>query len=258
MITITLLMEKGGVGKTTLATTIAAGLAIQGKRVLIIDADGQGHATRILGAKLSPGLYDTLVREADWQDTLKIVKPEQYNPDKTGMLALLPGNHETMFIPQAINDPFLLQQRINELAEVFDVVIIDTSPTPSLLNASILMATDYVLVPSKMEFLSLQSLKSSMKTVEGFSNKRIGGGLLPVTPLGIIPMTYRANTTEHTENLKLVGDTYGVLVWPVIADRIIWAEAAVRQQSIFVYAPQSRASEEAWQVVNRVSEVWNA
>jgi chromosome partitioning protein len=257
MITITLLMEKGGVGKTTLATTIAAGLAIQGKRVLIIDADGQGHATRILGAKLGPGLYDTLVREADWRDTLKVVNPERYGIEAKGTLALLPGNHETMLIPGAIEDAFLLHNRIQELANVFDAVIIDTSPTPSLLNASVLFASDYVMIPSKMEFLSLQSLKSSMRTIENFSKQRSLRGESPVTVLGIVPTAYRANTTEHTANLDMLTKTYGGLVMPPIHDRIIWSEASVNQKSIFAYAQTSRATDEAWQVVDVVSEVVN-
>lgn len=248
------IMEKGGVGKTTTATTIAAGLAIAGQRVLVIDADGQGHATRLLGAKLRPGLYDLLVRDADWQDELITVNPSLYTPNATGVLSLLPGNHETMFIPQAISDPFLLQQRIDELKDVYDVVIIDTSPTPSLLNASILMATDYAIVPTKMEYLSLQSLTSTMRTIEGFSGKRVSGGLSPVKAMGIIPTAYRANTREHFENLEQVKATHKALVWPAIADRIVWTEASVRQQSIFVHAPMSKAADEAWTMVNNVAE----
>ncbi len=255
MVTITLLMEKGGVGKTTLATTIAAGLAIQGKRVLVIDADGQGHATRILGAKPVPGLYDLMVREAEWQKVLLLIKPEQYNPAGTGMLALLPGNHETMLIPGAVEDAFLLHTRIHELENIFDAVIIDTSPTPSLLNASILFATDYVLVPSRMEYLSLQSLKSSMKTIENFSKQRSLRGGSAVNTIGIVPTGYRSNTTEHTANLDLVRQTYGDLVMPPIHDRIVWSEASVNQKSVFAYAPTGRATDEAWQVVNAVSEV---
>jgi chromosome partitioning protein len=75
---ITLLNEKGGVGKTTLATHIGAGLAVRGLRVIIIDADPQGHATVSLGMQRKPGLYDLLVRDASFTSVLQQVPHETY------------------------------------------------------------------------------------------------------------------------------------------------------------------------------------
>ena len=68
MKTITILNEKGGVGKTTLAITVAAGLAARGHRVLLLDSDAQGHATISLRLRKYPGLYDLMVR---WDDLLE-------------------------------------------------------------------------------------------------------------------------------------------------------------------------------------------
>ena len=67
---VTLLNEKGGVGKTTLATHLAAGLAIRGKRVILVDADPQGHATIAFGLSKEPGFYDLIVRNAPFQKVL--------------------------------------------------------------------------------------------------------------------------------------------------------------------------------------------
>ena len=72
MKTITLLNEKGGVGKTTLAIHIAAGLAIRGKRVVLVDADAQANSTSQLQIAEAPGIHDLLVREAEWNDVLKL------------------------------------------------------------------------------------------------------------------------------------------------------------------------------------------
>ena len=68
---VTLLNEKGGVGKTTTATHLAAGLAIRGHRVLLLDTDPQGHATVTLGNKKMPGFYDLMVRNAAFEDIVR-------------------------------------------------------------------------------------------------------------------------------------------------------------------------------------------
>jgi chromosome partitioning protein len=74
---ITLLNEKGGVGKTTLATHFAAGLTLRDLRVLLIDTDPQAHATTTFGLKKEPALHDLLVREAEFTDVLRAVPAER-------------------------------------------------------------------------------------------------------------------------------------------------------------------------------------
>ena len=78
MIVITLINEKGGVGKTTLATHIACGLAARGRSVVILDGDPQGHATIRLGVKKAPALYDLLVRDGEWSNAVRAVAPERF------------------------------------------------------------------------------------------------------------------------------------------------------------------------------------
>ena len=132
---ITLLNEKGGVGKTTVACHIAAGLAIKGKRVLLIDADPQGHATVMFGMPKEPGLYDLMVRNAPYQQVLRPISPDLYKmPDSpvTGKLFLLPSNIETRNIANSINNILAFRDKFLPLEGSIDVAIIDTSPTPSI------------------------------------------------------------------------------------------------------------------------------
>src|SRR5689334_21499223 len=129
--------EKGGVGKTTLAIHLAAGLAIQGQTVILIDGDPQGHSTLGLRAKKEPQLYELMARVAEWENVLRTVPSEVYTSDHTqGQLMLLPSNIETKNLANMSLNAFQLRERLAEIADSVDTVIIDTSPTPSDLHAA--------------------------------------------------------------------------------------------------------------------------
>ncbi len=252
---ITLLNEKGGVGKTTLAVHVAGGLAIRGYKVMLVDADPQGHATVSVGAEKEPGLYDLLVRGAPFRDVLKIVNPEYYQPPDTpirGQLFLVPSNVETRSIPIQISDAFAVQDRFRELDGVIDVVVFDTSPTPSLLHGAIYLATDAIIYPTKCERLSFDGLIESFKRRNDIQATRNKWGLSNLEILGIVPMMYRAGTVIHQENLNKLRAEFGNLVWPEIPMRTVWAEASTVGQMIYAFAPDSSATREAWMIVDRV------
>jgi chromosome partitioning protein len=254
---ITLLNEKGGVGKTTLATHIATGLAIRGYRVILADADPQGHATVALGINRLPGLYNLLVREESFRDNLHFVQPSTYEvpgqPVK-GQLYVVPGNNETRAIPLMTSDGLIVLKRFSELRGHVDVVIFDTSPTPSLLHASIYMATHSIVYPTECEFLSLDGLKMSLQHKDSIQPTREQWGLPHLEVLGIVPMKYRASTVLHSHNLQSLHRYYGDKVWEPLALGTIWGEASQRRRPVFHLAPDSRASEEIWNVVNRVEK----
>ncbi|NJL93943.1 MAG: ParA family protein [Anaerolineae bacterium] len=245
MSVITLLNEKGGVGKTTLASVIAAGLTTYNQRVLLVDADPQGHATLALGVEKAPCLYDLLIRDAAWRDCLRPVPNYQ-------SFFVLPGNIETRGIPLHLNDPWKLETRLKQLKDLIDVIIVDTPPTPSLFHASIYMATDYIIHPTACEFFSFTGLQDSVAHVREFSQRRQQWGLEPIKTLGIVPTMYDGRTLEHAENLKLLQEQYGDLVWEPVPKRIIWAEAATAGLPVFVYAPATEAAREAISLVERV------
>ena len=108
---ITLLNEKGGVGKTTLAVHMAMGLAARGAKVLLVDGDPQGHATIRCGLRKSAGLYDLLVRDAEWRNVVVQVKPEKFGmPGEvlpTGRVWMLPSNVETRNIANSISEAYI-------------------------------------------------------------------------------------------------------------------------------------------------------
>jgi chromosome partitioning protein len=251
---ITLANEKGGVGKTTLAIHIAAGLAIKGARVLLIDADGQGHATFGLGLNKAPSFYDLLIRGAAWADIIRPLAPESYespNEPSKGFLSVLPGNSETMLIAAKLDNSLALGARLDELHDTFDIVLFDTSPTPSLLHGIVYMATDGIIYPTQCETYSLQALTATYNNLAIFSKQRQRVTGAAVDALAIVPMMHK-NTVEHNENLNDLRANYGALVAEPIPSRVTWVEASNRRQPIFRYAPKSAAAREAWVLVNGV------
>jgi len=259
MKTITILNEKGGVGKTTIAVTVAAGLAARGQRVLLIDADAQGNATAGVGVRKYPGLYDLLVR---WDDLLdahngdrgkvyghctRVIPREWYGglPEQ-GVLALIGSNVETRNIANSISDADKLARLLEPLASRFDVCLIDTAPTPSLLHGSIYMASDFILYPTLCEVWSLEGLSESVSRLDAVQRQR------RVRVGGIIPTRYRGTTIEHRENLAELKREFVDLVWPELPERIVWPEAAGYRRPVFLHAPDSDAADHAWELVDRV------
>jgi chromosome partitioning protein len=252
---ITLANEKGGVGKTTLAIHAAAGLAIRGQRVLLIDADGQGHATYGMGLDKSPGFYDLLIRDAAWKNILSAIAPEAYEPPdekSQGALFILPGNSETSLIANKLDNALLLGARLKELAGYIDTVVFDTSPTPSLLHGVIYLTTDAIIYPTTCEAYSLQALLATMKNLKAFSSQREQVTGKGIETLAIIPTMYRLQTVEHSENFKALKERFGDLVVDALPQRITWGEAANLRRPVFATAPHSGAAREAWHIVDRL------
>lgn len=254
---LTLLNEKGGVGKTTLATHIATGLAIRGLTVVLVDADPQGHATMAVGLRRAPGLYNLLIREDSFKDVLQRIPPEHYGiPGQpvTGELYVVPSNLETRAIPMMTSDGLIVLKRFRELENVADVVVFDTSPTPSLLHAAIYMATHYIVYPTECEYLSLDGLVQSLSHKDQVQPTRQQWGLSNIEVMGIVPMKFRAKTILHKRNLQSMKQRFGEKVWPAVALRTIWGEASLMRRPVFHLAPDSLASADAWKIVRRVEE----
>jgi len=240
--------EKGGVGKTTLATHIAAGLARRGDRVLILDTDSQeANATFFCGLSPYSGFYDLMVRDADWQTVIRPVPPHYYTPDgETTLLSICGSNIETRNIPLLVDDAYLLADRLAELELAFEWIVIDTSPTPGLLATAINIAAHYVIYPTELEVPSVTGLKASInhrQRVDRMSNVQAGG---------IVPMMARLNTWEHQGVYEHLKEQFGDLVWTPIPQSIVWAEANGARTSVYAYDPSHAAIADLEAVVSRV------
>lgn len=253
---ITLLNEKGGVGKTTLALHIAAGLAINGRRVVVVDADPQANLSMMLtGSDAHDGVYRLTVKYDEWSDVLIQPGTEIYAPgDVAGELYVLPGNVETRLIPLATSDVAALDTRLRDLEGWADIVVIDTPPTPSLLQAMIYAATDYIIYPSKAENLSLQGLSKSVARLEELNRGRaLTVNKAPAEMMAVLPTMYDVRTLSHDYGISLMAKYFKNSLWPPIPHRTKWQDAQWKaKKTVFAYAPGDVATDEAWALVGRV------
>ena len=251
---ITLLNEKGGVGKTTLATHIAVGLALRGRKVLVVDADPQANTTVAFGVPKQPRFHDLIVRNDTWKDSIVMPSWERFDAHKPdGLLMLLPGDIESRVVPIQISDHRIVRLRFRELESKFDYIIVDTSPTPSLLHSSIMLASDYIFAPTDCErFAALDGLVETIAHVSEIHEQAALQGVSLAKFAGIIPNKYRAGTMAHSEVYKYLEEKYPGLVLAPIPLTTNIVQAQLENQFLYKYAPDAKITSLMWDLVDSI------
>ncbi len=154
--------QKGGVGKTTSAINISAGLALMGKKTLLLDLDPQGNATSGLGIeKNNKGIYDVLVTGESIFDVILHTNIEK--------LDIIPSNIElsgaTVEMVALKDRERLLKTALDKIKGDYDYIIIDCPPSLDLLTVNAFTATDKVLVPIQCEYYALEGLGQLVNTI---------------------------------------------------------------------------------------------
>ena len=192
--------QKGGVGKTTSTVNLAAGLAVGGLSVLVIDADAQGNASSALGVEHpagTPSTYDVIIGGARMED---VVQP---CPDIDGILvcpATIDLSGAEIELVDVSEREYRLSVALREYVAThreIDVVLIDCPPSLGLVTLNVLVAANEVVIPIQAEYYALEGLSQLWRTVE-----RIGADLNPGLQVSGMLLTMADKRTRLSEEVE--------------------------------------------------------
>ena len=228
--------QKGGVAKTTTATTVAAALAELDYRVLLVDLDAQACATFSLG-------IDPEDLPSDLPRTYLSGEGEPPIISTDDGVDLLPATIDLasadFTFAQRDGRERLLDKALDALRDSYDYILVDCSPSLGLLTINALVAADQVLVPLKCETLSHRGLGQLMEAIEEV--RRWANADLHVA--GIVPTLFDGRTTHAQAVLADLGPRYGVPVLESIPRSIRFAEAPAVGRTILATAPRSAGAQ---------------
>ena len=167
---ISVINQKGGVGKTTTVINLAAGLSLKGKKILVIDLDPQGNATTGLGLSNTENSERTIYSVLNGNKKIsEVIQPTNFenlnlvtsNVDLSGLEVETAGDSRRAF---KLKDE--LTSILNDSGALYDYILIDCPPSLSLLTIMALVASDALVVPLQTEFFALEGLTQLMKTIE--------------------------------------------------------------------------------------------
>ena len=238
--------QKGGVGKTTTTVNLGVGLAKQGKRVLLIDADPQGSLTISLGERNPDQLSETL------SDAMECAINDKSLPENFGLLRstegvdLMPANIELsgteVGLFNVMSREYVLKSYIDSVSKNYDYILIDCMPSLGMITINALVAADRVLIPVEAAYLPVKGLQQLIKTI-GRVHRKLNPEL---SIMGILFTKVDRRTNFAKDIAAQIREVYGNKIHifaNCIPMSVRAAETTAEGKSIYLHDPKGIVAE---------------
>jgi chromosome partitioning protein len=237
--------QKGGTAKTTTSVHVAAALARAGRKVLLVDTDGQGNVAASLGLSPERTLYHVIVMGLPYREAVVTARPG---------LDVLCANETLaaaeLFLAGQKQRDRVLAARLAPAKNDYDFVVVDCSPSLSLLNQNALIFADGVLCPVACDFLSLLGVRQVLRTIKQI-NRLLGH---PLALWGVVPTLFDQRARICRDAVESLKQSFGDVCLEPIHFAIKAKEAPAQGKTLFEYAPGSPAADDYARVANRLLE----